>query len=145
MPTTPKRTPARKVTTKKLSSEEVTRKMQEEHGKVVGYCPMGCGQTLFLGAGGHVTCSFVGCPEPSVVDDILDQDAKEKDHIAEIRNGIVTIRHPLFERVNDELMDCRLLHWINERAEGLPPIADGTYRFVYDVDDFKWRCTETIN
>jgi hypothetical protein len=29
-------------------------------------CPA-CGhQTLFLGSGGHLTCSWVGCPEPSV-------------------------------------------------------------------------------
>lgn len=38
---------------------------------VAGRCPMGCGSTLFLGAGGHVTCSFVDCPDPAAVDELL--------------------------------------------------------------------------
>jgi hypothetical protein len=32
---------------------------------------MGCGETLFLGAGGHVTCSYIPCPDPSATDDVL--------------------------------------------------------------------------
>ncbi len=31
---------------------------------VLGVCPMGCGQTLFLGDGGFVTCSWIECPDP---------------------------------------------------------------------------------
>lgn len=38
---------------------------------VVGFCPMGCGKTLFLGAGGHITCSFNLCPDPAAVDKML--------------------------------------------------------------------------
>lgn len=30
---------------------------------VVGVCPMGCGETLFLGDGGHITCSNAECPD----------------------------------------------------------------------------------
>ena len=40
--------------------------------KVAGYCPMGCGQTLFLGSGGYVTCSWVECPEPDVASTLLE-------------------------------------------------------------------------
>jgi Family of unknown function (DUF6085) len=39
--------------------------------KIVGHCPMGCGQTLFASEGGHITCSYALCPNPGVVDDIL--------------------------------------------------------------------------
>lgn len=39
--------------------------------KVAGKCPMGCGETLFLGDGGHVTCSFNKCPNPGMVDEML--------------------------------------------------------------------------
>jgi hypothetical protein len=39
--------------------------------KVAGECPMGCGRTLFLGNGGHVTCSLLGCPAPCAVDELL--------------------------------------------------------------------------
>jgi hypothetical protein len=40
--------------------------------KVAGGCPMGCGETLILSSeGGHVTCGHLGCPDPTVVDDLL--------------------------------------------------------------------------
>jgi hypothetical protein len=39
--------------------------------KVAGECPMGCGRTLFLGSGGHVTCSLLGCPNPAAADEWL--------------------------------------------------------------------------
>lgn len=39
--------------------------------KVRGKCPQGCGETLFLGSGGYVTCSLIGCPKPDSVSDML--------------------------------------------------------------------------
>lgn len=39
--------------------------------KVQGHCPMGCGETLFLGNGGHVTCSLIGCADPTAADRLL--------------------------------------------------------------------------
>lgn len=38
---------------------------------VEGYCPECGGRTLILGAGGHVTCSWINCPDPSAVDALL--------------------------------------------------------------------------
>lgn len=38
---------------------------------VAGSCPKGCGATLFLGAGGHVTCAFRGCPDPAAASALL--------------------------------------------------------------------------
>ncbi|MCC6271246.1 MAG: hypothetical protein IT190_08210, partial [Microbacteriaceae bacterium] len=32
--------------------------------KVAGTCPACSGSTLMLGAGDHVTCSWIGCPDP---------------------------------------------------------------------------------
>jgi len=43
--------------------------------KIVGVCPMGCGETLFLGDGGHITCSYVGCPDPTAAGGLLTQAA----------------------------------------------------------------------
>lgn len=40
--------------------------------KVIGKCPMGCGNTLFLGAGGHVTCSYSKCPQPDSASRLLE-------------------------------------------------------------------------
>lgn len=39
---------------------------------VKGKCPMGCGETLFLGDAGYVTCSWHECPDPSAASDALE-------------------------------------------------------------------------
>lgn len=92
---------------------------------VAGYCPMGCGSTLFLGAGGRITCRHIDCPNPSAVDDLLDD--RETEHIVEFGETAFTVRHPLRERLGDALMTCRLHQTIADGSGG-PPIAPGRYR-----------------
>lgn len=99
--------------------------------QVCGFCPMGCGTTLFVGVGGHITCSYVGCPEPSATDLILDDRITE--HVVTFDDDGFTIRHPLRERINDELMRCTL-H--NECARAGPPLT-GVYT-VFRVGD-RWQ------
>jgi hypothetical protein len=43
--------------------------------KIVGVCPMGCGETLFLGDGGHITCSYAGCPDATAAGGLVSQAA----------------------------------------------------------------------
>lgn len=56
---------------------EARRRIREEgdrirvHPRVAGVCPNGCGRTLFLGSGGHVTCSWIDCPNPAAPDELL--------------------------------------------------------------------------
>ncbi len=39
--------------------------------KIAGYCPA-CGtRSLFVGSGGYVTCGLLGCPNPTLVADLL--------------------------------------------------------------------------
>lgn len=38
---------------------------------VQGRCPACSGPSLFLGEGGHVTCSRLDCPDPTAADDLL--------------------------------------------------------------------------
>lgn len=38
---------------------------------VQGRCPACRATSLFLGDGGHVTCSRIDCPDPSAADDLL--------------------------------------------------------------------------
>lgn len=40
---------------------------------VQGRCPACSRNTLILGVGGYVTCSHLGCPDPSVASDLLDR------------------------------------------------------------------------
>lgn len=97
--------------------------------KVAGHCPMGCGQTLFLGSGGYVTCSLDVCPQPDAVAEIL-ADA-EAHHIVKLDEDEFTVRHPLRERLNDELMRCSLHAWIAGLSG--PPRKTGTYRVLTPV------------
>lgn len=64
--------------------------------KVKGFCPMGCGETLFLGSGGYVTCSWVKCPRPDAAADILLE--RESEHIVVLGESTFDIQHPLRER-----------------------------------------------
>lgn len=89
---------------------------------VFGYCPMGCGATLILGAGGHVTCGYLPCPDPAALNRILSQ--PETEHIVIVRDEDFTIRHPLRERVDEQLERCTLHRYAARQG----PIAPGTYR-----------------
>lgn len=87
---------------------------------------MGCGNTLFLGSGGHVTCSWSRCPEPTAAGLILDE--PETEHIVTFSDlGGFSIRHPLRDRVElDDLGDCNL-HLYLASLSG-PPVKPGRYR-----------------
>jgi hypothetical protein len=131
MPTTPKRTPVKK-------SRDL------DPGKVAGNCPMGCGQTLFLGQGGHVTCSFLKCPAPDAVSVILHDDAKENEHVVEVSGNTVSVLHPLWERIDQRILECDLHAWLKQQSENLPPLEDGTYRYTYDEGCHTWRFLNSV-
>lgn len=45
---------------------------------VAGLCPSCGGNTLFIGTGGHVTCSLLGCKDPCAADTLLHRGAEPK-------------------------------------------------------------------
>lgn len=102
---------------------------------VAGYCPMGCGRTLFLAAGGCVTCSFISCPRPTAVDDLLED--QESEHIVQFDPDEFTVRHPLRERLDDALMDCDLHHYIASLPG--PPVRPGRYRARQREGGWTWE------
>ena len=87
------------------------------------YCPMGCGKTLFVGSGGYITCSYIGCPDPTKVADLLLD--PEHEHIVVIADHDFSIKHPLRERP-DEMLTCDL-HEFMSNLSG-PPVRPGRYR-----------------
>jgi len=97
---------------------------------VDGFCPMGCGKTLFLGSAGHVTCSWCECPNPGAAADILS--IPETEHIVQLGESTFTVQHPLRERLNGDLWGCRL-HQHLGRSSG-PPAIPGRYRVYVDGD-----------
>lgn len=91
---------------------------------VQGHCPVCGGCSLFLAEGGHVTCSRLECPRPTAVDELLAN--RETDHVVVLQPKTFTVRHPLRERLDDELLTCD----VHQRIRGLdgPPRQPGTYR-----------------
>lgn len=74
--------------------------------KIKGFCPFGCGETLFIGTENRILCSKLSCPQPEAVDMLL-QEAKETRHIVNIvERGSITIQHPVMERCGGELFSC---------------------------------------
>jgi hypothetical protein len=96
---------------------------------VAGHCPMGCGSTLFIDAGGHVTCGSQLCPNPGAVDELLDQ-GREQEHVVHLGRTEFNLLHPLRERLGNALLACDLHKWIASQPG--PPTALGVYRV-------KWR------
>lgn len=65
--------------------------------RVSGECPMGCGRTLFLGNGGHITCSLIGCPRPGAVDELLHREREMEARVAEAKRSAAQERDRLRE------------------------------------------------
>ena len=97
---------------------------------IYGYCPMGCGATLFLGDGGHVTCWWYACPDPAKVDTILSD--PESEHIVEFEEERFQVLHPLRER-GEELFECAI-HADLGNLDG-PPVQPGRYRVTRSPDN----------
>lgn len=99
---------------------------------------MGCGETLFVGSGGYVTCSLDRCPNPTAMADLM-LDHMSPDHIVHVRETTFSILHPMRERLSGELFACPL----HEYMMGLdgPPRAVGRYVVRGDAAPFTWGRT----
>ena len=103
-------------------------------GHVEGYCPMGCGRTLFLGDGGDIICSSRLCPRRSAVAEILAD--PETEHIVWFGEATFTVLHPLRERLTDEDAQAAIAACaLHEHIKGLdgPPVTPGKYRAARSV------------
>lgn len=101
---------------------------------VAGYCPMGCGLTLFLGAEGFITCGHIECPRPDAVAELLVD--RETEHLVTFTETEFTVKHPLRERLDDALLSC-VLHKHLRAMDG-PPVWPGTYRARRSAKGWGW-------
>lgn len=96
-----------------------------------GYCPMGCGRTLFrVPDSDKIVCRYERCPFPDVVSVILSD--RETEHVvtfeATDRGHAFTVRHPLRERLDSELITCSVEGYL--RSLTGPPKPSGRYRMT---------------
>ena len=87
---------------------------------------MGCGETLHLGEGGFVTCIERECPDPRAASSILED--PETEHLVVFTLTGFTIRHPLKERLGDELLTCNLQELLSAQRDA--PQVMGRYRSI---------------
>lgn len=117
---------------------------------VAGQCPMGCGETLYVGDDDRITCSEEFCPEPEAVHKLLDNEHIES-HIVDIAwyddgqdRFNANMQHPLHERVIDPktgepvLFNCPLSAALDAEAIRNVPAQDGRYYATYALETNKW-------
>ncbi len=104
--------------------------------QVAGFCPAGCGATLFLGEGGRIACISPACPRPDAAAVLLSD--SECEHVVQITWAGFTLRHPLRERLDDALMTCRLHEYLANPVAPLPP---GRYRVAQGTQQEKMSWT----
>jgi Family of unknown function (DUF6085) len=100
-----------------------------EHGRrrVYGYCPMGCGESLFLATSGFVECVKLDCPNPVAVSQVLQE--RETEHLVTFDEDGWQAKHPLRERIRDELLSCPIGDAVAIMLKGDPGLEVlGTYR-----------------
>lgn len=118
----------------------MTRTVNHAHPEVQGHCPA-CGlETLFVGAGGYLTCSYVDCPLPDAASRLLER--VETAHIVQLTAHSWTAEHPLIERITGSLLSCGIGEAVDhqlEFAEGVSiSIRPGRYRVVLQEDGSEW-------
>ena len=106
---------------------------------IAGWCPMGCGQTLFLGAACLITCSATDCPNPTAASDLLAD--WEVEHVVILADGGQhTIRHPLAERLGDADLTCDLPAYIGRLpAAVLRPGRYRVRRLAAGMSSWEWE------
>lgn len=100
---------------------------------IKGHCPA-CGtESLSLRDDGYITCGYADCTEPGAVSTLLADG--EREHVVEFSETTFTVRHPLRERLRDQLWDCKLHdHLVNLPG---PPVVPGRYR-AWPTSPGKW-------
>jgi len=97
-----------------------------------GNCPMGCGATLFVDTNDTIQCRGVGCPRPFAASEILGE--AETEHLVTVGERYWSVKHPLRERLDDELLHCELGEYLEDLDKA--PAPPGVYRVSKRAGDY---------
>jgi hypothetical protein len=101
---------------------------------VLGFCPMGCGQTLHATGDGFITCLAPGCERPAAVTGLLMLRDVIEHRLTLSRTGFQVV-HPLRERFGDLIAHCPLDDHLKSLAR--PPAEPGIY-LAEQQSDGQW-------
>lgn len=97
---------------------------------VQGFCPACGNPTLAIDEfEARLGCTEVDCPRPTAAHDVLSDD--QTLHLVTLRRDDFTVRHPLIERLDNRLEECRI-HAALADCDDMP-MGQGVY--TVDVDD----------
>lgn len=94
---------------------------------VRGRCPACGSEALFLGSGGHLTCSIAECPDPGAVTHLLCRPAYHVLQVGAAEDGWA-LQHEV--TCMPDLLDCELHYRVKRCMDALtgPPVPPGRYR-----------------
>jgi len=82
---------------------------------------------------GEIRCRNPKCPRPDAVAEIL-RDV-ETNHIVVIGEENFSLKHPLIERLEDELFECPVHRWLNaQHSQDSLGVDPGRYRLIDEGD-----------
>ncbi len=107
--------------------------------EIRGYCPA-CGHgSLVVNPSPYVAvgvyCCWPDCPRPTAAHEIL-QDA-QTDHVVTFTEDGFTLRHPVRERLDDELLRCSAHRYLVDL--GTSGAVPGTYRMLPSDDTWRYE------
>lgn len=88
---------------------------------------MGCGETLYQ-VGTRIACDNAECPRPTAAMDVL-SDPDLIDHMVDLSELGFSLKHPLRERLDNELNRCGLHEWL--QGCEVSPQPQGRYRVTW--------------
>jgi hypothetical protein len=95
--------------------------------KIKGFCPA-CGEGSLVpggtGTNRDLHCTSKHCPRPSAAHEILAD--SEIHHLVDIGHTAFSLRHPLWERLDNRLLDCPVYRSLSLGTR--PPLEPGKYR-----------------
>jgi Family of unknown function (DUF6085) len=87
------------------------------------HCPA-CTDPVGVNRLGKLVCRNAGCSRPTAAEEILSE--TELGHIIDIGDISWSMKHPLVERIRDELLKCDFIQYM--KNTGGPPQPPGRYR-----------------
>lgn len=103
---------------------------------VDGFCPE-CGEQTLVLVGSRLQCVNEVCPKWDAAHALL-QD-REVRHVVQVGQAGWTVRHPLVERIDDELMVCGLhAHLDRILRHNRPPVGRYWLSFFEATQTWEW-------
>lgn len=112
--------------------------LKAAHG-IAPACPM-CGRGLAYAKDyGELTCVGTDCPRPTAAAELLSEG--ETEHLVTLSTNGYSVKHPIRERLDNQLLSCDLADYVSEHAQDLITHGDLTvgtpYRMWLDSGSYQ--------